>query len=254
MIQLRAWPDNCLRPIINAVESKFKKILVCALIKRLASSLIARGFKNTFALTYHLVYDFLHDMRLGIRTGKKVRGSELGYRGTTCVGYSPTRYRNIFKIINSINTPTDRDILLDYGCGKGRVLIVASKHPFQRVIGVELNPKLCAIARQNIQRAHKKLVCKDIQVVNTDAALYSPPADVTHFFFYNPFGSDILSNVLENMRVSLDNNPRDILIITMFPNGNHQSLLDDCRWLQKLEEYPVYPLFHSHMVRIYSNR
>ena len=224
------------------------------MIRRFFKSIITRGFKSTVILTLHQVYDFLHDIRLGIKTVKRVSCSELGYDGTTYVPYSPSRYRNIYQIIYNIKTQTERDVLLDYGFGKGRVLIVASEYPFQRVIGVELNPKLCTIARKNIQRAHKKLVCKNIQVINIDAASYLPPSDVTHFFFYNPFGSDILSCVLENIRASLDNNPRDITLIYMPPNGNPPTILDDCSWLEQHEEYPIFPHIYSNVVRIYSNK
>lgn len=224
------------------------------MFNRFINSVFNRGFRKTIILTSHQVYDLFHDFRLGIKTTKRVSGSALGYDGTSRVAYSPSRYYNIFRIINTIKTPTERDTFLDYGCGKGRVLIVASRYPFQKVIGVELNPNLCNIAKQNILRSHKKLVCQNIQIITADAASYLPPADITHFFLYNPFGSDILSQVFDNIYASLVNNPRDITIIYTPPNGNPRTVLDDYSWLHKLGEFPISPRIYHNVVRIYSNK
>lgn len=45
------------------------------------------------------------------------------------------------------------DILVDYGCGDGRVLIEAHKMYGLKAIGIEINPKVALIALDNIQRA-----------------------------------------------------------------------------------------------------
>lgn len=41
---------------------------------------------------------------------------------------------------------------IDLGCGKGRVLLLASGYPFHSVTGLELNPRLARIARRNLRR------------------------------------------------------------------------------------------------------
>jgi tRNA1(Val) A37 N6-methylase TrmN6 len=41
---------------------------------------------------------------------------------------------------------------VDLGCGKGLPLVVATEYPFQRVLGVELAPELCVVARHNAER------------------------------------------------------------------------------------------------------
>lgn len=40
---------------------------------------------------------------------------------------------------------------LDLGCGKGRIVLLASEYPFRQVTGVELHPGLAAIARRNLR-------------------------------------------------------------------------------------------------------
>ncbi len=40
---------------------------------------------------------------------------------------------------------------IDIGCGKGRVVLLASEYAFREVVGVELNPQLASVARRNLQ-------------------------------------------------------------------------------------------------------
>lgn len=46
--------------------------------------------------------------------------------------------------------PIDRYTLLDVGAGKGRAILTAAEHPFRQVVGIELNPRLAAVARANM--------------------------------------------------------------------------------------------------------
>ena len=51
------------------------------------------------------------------------------------------------------------DVFLDYGSGKGRVLLHACRRPFARVIGIELDPDDCAFARANLALAAAPIGC-----------------------------------------------------------------------------------------------
>ena len=39
---------------------------------------------------------------------------------------------------------SDRDVFVEFGCGKGRVVHQAARRPFRRVVGVEISPVLAA--------------------------------------------------------------------------------------------------------------
>jgi cyclopropane fatty-acyl-phospholipid synthase-like methyltransferase len=41
--------------------------------------------------------------------------------------------------------PSRTEALLDMGCGAGRAICVAAQYPFARVIGIEIDERLCAI-------------------------------------------------------------------------------------------------------------
>lgn len=53
--------------------------------------------------------------------------------------------------------------LIDIGCGKGRVLMLATEYAFREIIGIEIDPRLTRIARKNLhkwtQRALLKRAC-----------------------------------------------------------------------------------------------
>jgi hypothetical protein len=50
--------------------------------------------------------------------------------------------------------PIEKTVFLDVGAGKGRAMLLASRFPFLRVEGVELNEHLAAIAQRNIELWH----------------------------------------------------------------------------------------------------
>src|SRR5262249_8155270 len=59
---------------------------------------------------------------------------------------------------------------IDFGCGKGRAILLAAEYPFTRIIGVELVPALAQIAERNIQTyCNPHQVCFDLKVVHDDA-------------------------------------------------------------------------------------
>ncbi len=43
------------------------------------------------------------------------------------------------------------DVVLDFGAGMGRGVIVAVSHPFKAVIGVEISPQRSEIERENLK-------------------------------------------------------------------------------------------------------
>ena len=67
---------------------------------------------------------------------------------------------------------------IDLGSGKGRALLLAAMYPFARIVGVEVQPELDAIARQNIERFDEPgQQCHKIESVCADAREYQLSAD-----------------------------------------------------------------------------
>jgi hypothetical protein len=121
----------------------------------------------------------------------------------------------------------DDAVLLDLGCGKGRVLMVASEFEFREVRGVEFAHELCVVARRNIasyRRWHRRATRFD--VVESDVLDYSVRPDENVFFFFNPFDGLILERVIANIAASIDAAPRRILIVYFNPQHEGALALD----------------------------
>lgn len=107
---------------------------------------------------------------------------------------------------------------IDYGCGKGRVLLVASQFPFREVSGVDFAPELCNIARNNI-RAFQEAVhsSREVHVLCLDAADHILPEGPMVLYLNNPFGEEVMAKVVKKVVASLEWRPRDCCVIYANP-------------------------------------
>jgi SAM-dependent methyltransferase len=91
--------------------------------------------------------------------------------------------------------------LVDIGCGKGRVVLLASDLPFHRIVGVELNPTLTAIAEANLARWQTAPhTCSDIAILNVDALAAPIPDSPTVLYIYNSFNLYVMLPLLERLQ------------------------------------------------------
>lgn len=101
---------------------------------------------------------------------------------------------------------------IDLGCGKGRVLLLASEMPFRRCIGVELDPELAATARTNVAR-WPRATCA-IEVLCADAATFLFPAEgACLVYLFHPFSAGVLVRVLENLEGSFAGRPGELELL-----------------------------------------
>ena len=131
---------------------------------------------------------------------------------------------------------------IDFGCGKGRSLMVASEFCFQQIIGLDFSPELCAVARENLQillRANPTY--PQWQILCIDAAEYAIPDMPSVLYFYNPFDWEVMQAVVENIRHALQRAPREIYVIYLRPK--HAALWESdslFRTLHSTEQYRIY--------------
>jgi SAM-dependent methyltransferase len=134
------------------------------------------------------------DRGLGVTTAGSVSLRRLRIRSvhkSAGVRYQPVDPEIFRQAMQYI--PKDR-IFIDLGCGKGRGLILAHQAGFRRLIGVEFSSKLARIASRNL--AHLKITA---QIVEQDAATFSFPRKPSVIFLYNPFGPEVLREVIPQM-------------------------------------------------------
>jgi hypothetical protein len=107
---------------------------------------------------------------------------------------------------------------VDFGSGKGKAVLVASRWPFRKVVGVEFSDELIAVARRNLESYRgPALRCTQVELVRLDATEFTIPDGPLVLYFYNPFREVVMRTVVENILRSLRQVARPILIIYMNP-------------------------------------
>lgn len=114
---------------------------------------------------------------------------------STGVHYQPSPHEVCEQLLASLPIRYEDFTFVDLGAGKGRVLLLGSRFPFKRLIGVEFARELVETARQNIERFHSRA-----EMVHADAADYRFPSDNLVVYLYNPFGPDVLRPVIRSLR------------------------------------------------------
>jgi SAM-dependent methyltransferase len=178
----------------------------------------------------------LCEWRLGIRTTGYIPSCELT-DDEQCIGYQPISYGCLDSAFRYVR-PTRGDVFLDYGCGKGRAVVVAARHPFRRVIGVEQSEALSTLARENIAHARRKLRCPEVAVVTSDATQFVVPPAVNVVLFFNPFVGEVLAQVQARLRSSLEESPRALTILYLYPTDRADEFAP-CDWLRADSDLPT---------------
>lgn len=141
-------------------------------------------------------------------------------------GYEPSPYHVTTKIFWELSIDHTHFSFLDFGSGKGRVLLIASQLPFKSVIGIEFSPELCEIAKNNIARAPLTTnAASSIECICTDATEYRLPSDPLVCYFCNPFDQVIMEAVIRRLNDSLREIPRELYVIYL--NPEHRVLFDN---------------------------
>jgi SAM-dependent methyltransferase len=133
--------------------------------------------------------------------------------------YQPTveeEFAAIMQHLTSVDFETFT--FIDLGSGKGRALLLAAMYPFAHIVGVEVQPELDAIARDNIERFQESgQQCRSIESVCGDAREYSFPLTNIVLYLFNPFPDYVLREVLTNLVTSARRSPRSILVLYNAP-------------------------------------
>jgi hypothetical protein len=159
------------------------------------------------------------DRRLGIvtdedqvaavlRGGRKASGPEPHHY------YRATPYGAVNRILRRL-APARTDALLDFGSGAGRVVCIAAQRPFARIVGIDMDAGLHALAETNLRNL-KTFVTRP-EVFTADASSFRVPDEITIAFLYNPFGSRVLTESLTRIAESHDRKPRRLRVVYFNP-------------------------------------
>ena len=155
--------------------------------------------------------------------------------------YEPTPYSVLERLANS-GLIRKKDVLLDYGCGKGRVDFFLSYQTKAKTIGIEYDERIYQAAVKNHQTAVSRT---RTEVVMARAESYSVPSEVNRCYFFNPFSVELLRKVMARILESYYENPREILLFFYYPSEEYISYLMTVGELEFYDEISCEDLFEG---------
>ena len=173
------------------------------------------------------------DWRHRVETTTRVAVADLGdidaRLARHAVHYEATSIPKFDRALALVGARADGFSFVDLGSGKGRVLMMAAKRRFRRVIGVELSRTLhdCAVA--NIARfAARNRNAAPIECICDDASAFELPEGNLLVFLYNPFDANLLVKVRDRMLAATGGQPRQLCVV--YVNPLHHALFEqgDC--------------------------
>ena len=153
--------------------------------------------------------------------------------------YEPTPYCVLERLASSGLLGKD-DVVLDYGCGKGRVGFFLSHQMKIHTIGIEYDDHIYQNALENQKTAKAKA-----DLVLTKAEEYEVPSQVNRCYFFNPFSVEILHKVMARILESYYENPREMFLFFYYPSDEYISYLMTVDELEFYDEIECDDLFEG---------
>ena len=159
--------------------------------------------------------------------------------------YEPTPYGVLERLANS-GLIRKKDVVLDYGCGKGRVDFFLSYQTRCKSIGIEYDDRIYHTALENRKTAASS---GRTTFLMENAENYRVPAEADRFYFFNPFSVEILQSVMGRILDSYYEEPREMLLFFYYPSSEYISYLMTVDQVSFLDEIDCRDLFDGDEVR-----
>jgi len=178
------------------------------------------GFGQTLVIVWSVIVDVGFDFRYGTETTRRIPREQIATSSENivhCVNYGASKSTPFQHLMRRLRLPKDATFV-DLGSGKGRALMLASQYGFRRVVGIEFSGDLCVKARDNVKKFMSRCPSpSEVEVVESDVTKYKFRDDESVFFMLDPFNAPVLTEVLRNIRNSVERRPRTIWLIYSVP-------------------------------------
>lgn len=177
------------------------------------------------------------DKLLGIKTSGRDDSQSDQYR----YPYEPTPYSVLERLALS-GYIGKKNTVIDYGCGKGRVDFYLSYQTRCHSVGIEYNDRIFNNAKENKKSA---VSSGSVKFLLQNAETYVVPKEADRFYFFNPFSIEILRGVMERIKESHYENPREMLLFFYYPSDEYVSYLMMMDIVEFMDEIDCRDLFEG---------
>ena len=142
--------------------------------------------------------------------------------------YEPTPYFALDEFFKNYDI-NEKDFVIDFGCGKGRLNFYLNYKYKCNVLGIEMDEifyNKCLENKSKYLENNNKEENK-INFLCTLAQEYKISDYDNKFYFFNPFSIHIFMKVVENILISFESNPRKIDIILYYPSDDYIYYLEN---------------------------
>ena len=169
------------------------------------------------------MHDRKYDKLLGIKT---IGLREWRDAKTLYNRYEATPYKALDKLFNAYKLKKT-DKVVDFGCGRGRVLFYIHNKFHAQVTGIEANDTTYEEALKNKHRYRKnaKHIKAPIKFEYGLAESYKIEPRDNKFYFFNPFSVKIFRQVIKNIIDSVEKNQRSVELIIYYPLPEYKHFL-----------------------------
>lgn len=131
-------------------------------------------------------------------------------------GVSPSAFA---AALDRLSLDWPRFTFVDIGCGKGRAMLLAMRHPFREITGVELAAELAHVAERNIAsfQADWRQYHRPAPVFAGDATTLDLPSGPLVLFLYHPFAGPVMKRFLAHVQAALTAEAREVYLLYANP-------------------------------------
>lgn len=194
-------------------------LFVRRLRRRLRPQSIMRDYRRLLLLLHTNFAGRAQEALFFVPTRDHIRSVRLSIPSQvrqTAHDYRPTPFKVFAWAMAAL--PRDKDFrettFVDFGAGRGRVLLLASQFPFEAVTGAEIARELHDDCLMNIAQYPRSLMrCREVSCIHSRATTLPIPEGPTVFYFFDPFDRSMFERVLGEIARSYKRAPRELYLI-----------------------------------------
>lgn len=142
--------------------------------------------------------------------------------------YEPTPYIALDKLFEQYELKS-QDSVVDFGCGKGRLVFYINHRFNASVVGIDMNEALYQQAidnRINYLKKNKKDFNK-VHFLLCYAEEYEIAPSDNRFYFFNPFSIQVFMNIIHKILASVEKAKREVELVLYYPSDDYIFYLED---------------------------